>query len=60
MRDPLSAINPLRTQYVADLISEVDRRMASPRYDDECNPVKPDNPEPPDKRKKKSRRLKRA
>ncbi|MHC4663284.1 MAG: hypothetical protein ACYS8W_16605 [Planctomycetota bacterium] len=60
MRDPLGTLNPLRTQYVADLIAEVDRRMASHRYDDECNRIKSGNSEPPDKRKRKSRRLKRA
>jgi hypothetical protein len=60
MRDPKGILNPMRSEYVADLIDEVDRRLASPQYDDECNPIKAAKPEPPDKRKRKSRRLKRA
>ncbi len=60
MKDLLGNSNPMKTEYVADLIEEVARRMESPQYDDECNPVKRHPGDIDDRRKRKTRRLKRA
>ena len=60
MRDRFGPLNPMRTEYMADLIAEVDRRMADPQFDDECNPIRSAQPETNDSRRKRSRRLKRA
>ena len=39
MRDPYGPLNPLKTEHVANLIREVDRRIASPLYNDEIDPI---------------------
>lgn len=39
MRDPYGPLNPLKTEYVANLIREVDHRLSSPDYNDEIEPI---------------------
>jgi len=39
VRDPYGPLNPLKTEYVANLIREVDFRLSSPDYNDEIEPV---------------------
>jgi hypothetical protein len=41
MRNPYGHLNPLKTEYVANLIKEIDRRVDSPEYNDEIEPLNP-------------------
>jgi hypothetical protein len=42
MRNPYGHLNPLKTEYVANLIKEIDRRVDSPEYNDEIEPLNPE------------------
>lgn len=42
LRDPYGNLNPLKTEYVASLIKEVNYRMSSPDFDDEIEPIPED------------------
>lgn len=42
MRDPYGQLNPLKTEYVAKLIKEIDFRIKSPLFNDEIEPIPED------------------
>ncbi len=42
MRDPYGQLNPLKTEYVANLIREVDFRIHSPEFNDEIEEISPE------------------